>query len=68
MAALRSTKVEEDQLFDLAKALNKEQILSVIAFRGDIRSEAQYIRSTSSITGGMGIVERLGLLITLGEW
>lgn len=67
MAALRSTKIEEDQLFDLTKALNEEQVLSVIAFRGNVRSEAQYIRSASTITGGTGIVERLGLLVTMGE-
>jgi hypothetical protein len=69
MAALRTTKQEEDQLFQLATSTaGKQPVLSVIAFRGNVRSEAHYIRSDSTtLTGGTGVVERLGLLVTLGE-
>jgi hypothetical protein len=65
MTALRTTKLEEDLMFALAKAQTAEQVISVIAFRGNIRSEAQYIRSASSITGGQGVVQRLGLIVTM---
>ena len=65
MTALRTTKLEEDLMFNLAKQSAGEQVISVIAFRENIRSEAQYIRSASSITGGQGVVQRLGLIVTL---
>ena len=65
MTALRTTKLEEDLMFNLAKTQAAEQVISVIAFRGNIRSEAQYIRSASSITGGQGVVNRLGLIVTM---
>jgi hypothetical protein len=65
MTALRTTKLEEDLMFALAKQQAGEQVISVIAFRGNIRSEAQYIRSASTITGGQGVVNRLGLIVTM---
>jgi len=65
MTALRTTKLEEDLMFELAKQSVGEQVISVIAFRGEIRSEAQYIRSSSSITGGQGVVNRLGLIVNI---
>ncbi|KAL4534227.1 hypothetical protein Ndes2437B_g03515 [Nannochloris sp. 'desiccata'] len=65
MTALRTTKLEEDLMFALAKQSGGEQVISAIAFRGNIRSEAQYIRSASSVTGGQGVVQRLGLIVTL---
>lgn len=40
-------------------------VISVIAFRGQNRSEAQYIRSNSSTeTQGTGIVQQLSLLVS----
>lgn len=66
MTALRNTKVEEDQLYDyVTAATGVEQVVSVIAFRGNIRSEAQYVRSNSAITGGTGVVKGLGLIVTM---
>ena len=52
-------------MFAQAKASTTEQVISVIAFRGNIRSEAQYIRSASAITGGQGVVARLGLIVNM---
>ncbi len=66
MTSLRTTKLEEDLLFEQAKQqIGGEAVISVIAFRGNIRSEAQYIRSASSTTVGQGVVTRLGLIATM---
>ena len=67
MTALRTTRLEEDLLFNAAKNGSSDQVVSVIAFRGMMRSEAQYTRSASSITGGQGVVEKLGLIAAFGE-
>lgn len=67
LSDLNNTKLEEDLLFQLAKSSGVDQVVSVVAFRGTVRSTPQYIRSASSTTGGQGIVSRLGLLVTMGE-
>jgi hypothetical protein len=65
MAALRTTKAEDDQLFDLTVSKNAEQVVSVVAFHGAVRSEPRYVRSASGGTGGQGQVLELGLLASL---
>ena len=65
MAALRTTKAEDDQLFDLTVSKNAEQVVSVVAFHGAVRSEPRYVRSASGGTGGQGQVLELGLVATL---
>jgi hypothetical protein len=69
LTALRTTRAEEDQLFDAAIALASvnaafKGVLSIIAFRGTLRSEVKYIRSDSTeATGGTGVVTKLALLL-----
>lgn len=69
LTALRTTRAEEDQLFDAAIALASvnaafKGVLSIIAFRGTLRSEVKYIRSDSpETTGGTGVVTKLALLL-----
>lgn len=69
LSVLRSTRAEEDQLFDAAIALAQansafSKVLSIIAFRGTVRSEVKYIRSDQpSVTGGTGVVDQLALLL-----
>ena len=70
LAALRTTKQELDVLEDWVTATaGEEPVISVVAFRGSIRSEAHYIRSSSpTLTQGTGIVERLGIISTFSEF
>jgi hypothetical protein len=68
ITSLNTSRLQEDLLFQLARGLSPDQVISVIAFRGNIRSQPQYIRSAApSLTGGQGVVERLGLLVSLGR-
>lgn len=65
MAGLRTTRAEMDQMW--AKVVRDNPVapfISVIAFRGQNRSEAQYIRSNSSTESeGTGIVQQLSLVV-----
>jgi hypothetical protein len=67
LSDLNNTKLEEDLMFQQAKTSGADQVISVVAFRSNLQSNPQYIRSSSSSTGGQGVVLNLGLLITLGE-
>ena len=67
LAAVRGTKAEEDQIFDSLPS-GKAAVLSVIAFRGQNRSEARYVRSASATTTkGIGIVSTTALLLQFCE-
>lgn len=64
MAAIRTTKAEEDVLWDPILGLQQTEVLSVIAFRGQNRSDPRYIRSNNAgQTSGTGIVQQMSLLI-----
>ncbi|RMZ54375.1 hypothetical protein APUTEX25_001951 [Auxenochlorella protothecoides] len=64
LAALRTTKAEEDAIWGPILGVQQTEVLSVIAFRGQNRSDAKYIRSNmAALTGGTGIVEQMSLFI-----
>lgn len=44
------------------------QAMSMIAFRGQNRSEARYSISDDDITYGKGIAEQMGLIFGWSEW
>ncbi|KDD75899.1 hypothetical protein H632_c447p1 [Helicosporidium sp. ATCC 50920] len=68
MAALHTTKAEMDSLWNSIQGTQQRQVMSVIAFRGENRSEARYIRSNSpSDTGGTGIAEEMGLVVSFAR-
>lgn len=62
---MQSSEVEELLLLRTAADLGKAPVLSVVAFRGTIRSEARFIRSRSPESGGQGSVQSMYLLISL---
>jgi hypothetical protein len=71
LAGVRTSRAEMDAIWrtllnDVAAgSQNVQPVISVIAFRGQNRSEAQYIRSNSSLlTEGTGIVEQLSLMVS----
>lgn len=69
LAAVRTTKAEEDVLWDPIQGVQKTEVLSVITFRGQNRSDPRYIRSNSAAqTGGTGIVQQTSLIIGFGAW
>lgn len=68
LAALRTTKAEEDAIWGPILGVQQTEVLSVIAFRGQNRSDAKYIRSNmAALTGGTGIVEQMSLFIGFSE-
>lgn len=67
LAAVRTSEEEETQLLAYATAENKPQVLTVIAFRNNLRSEARYVRSQSPESGGTGTVEKMAILLQMGE-
>ena len=66
IAAVRTTRAEMDQIWQRLVAGGTDvEVVSVIAFRGQNRSEAQYIRSNVTVqTEGTGIVNQLSLLVS----
>ncbi|PSC76437.1 Armadillo repeat-containing 8 [Micractinium conductrix] len=69
LAGVRATRAEMDQLWRWVEAnaetLGLPPVISVVAFRGANRSEAQYVRSNSSAASdGVGIVRQLSLLVS----
>ena len=48
LAAVRITAAEQQQLFASVKASGRQHVISVVAFRGQNRSEAHYIESDTS--------------------
>lgn len=66
LAAARTTRAEMAQLWAyIQKTIQPDdQVLSVIAFRGENRSEAQYVASASAARSeGTGIVQQLSLMV-----
>lgn len=71
LSGVRVTRAEMDAIWRkvsadyAAGATNVQPTITVIAFRGQNRSEAQYIRSNNTqLTEGAGIVEELSLLVS----
>ncbi|KAL4431119.1 hypothetical protein ABPG75_006375 [Micractinium tetrahymenae] len=66
LVGLRATRAEIDQIWkQVLTSMQDSPVISVIAFRGQNRSEAQYIRSNSSTeTQGTGIVQQLSLMVS----
>ena len=68
MAALRTTIVEEEQLYKVAISNGQPAVVTVVAFRGNVTSPPMYIRSNDAdVTSDTGIVSKLGLIISLGR-
>ncbi|PRW58472.1 Armadillo repeat-containing 8 [Chlorella sorokiniana] len=66
IAAARTTRAEMTQIWKAVteKFVADDQVISVIAFRGQNRSEAQYVISNSpGRTDGTGIVQQLSLMV-----
>lgn len=65
LAAVMVVRAEIDQLFDAIPTIDKK-VLSVVAFRNGVRSEAQYVRSADpKETGGTGITDTMTLVIAM---
>eukprot|EP00887_Chlorella_sp_A99_P005808 scaffold1.g5808.t1 len=61
MAALRTVRAEFDQMWNDIP-LTQKRVVSVVAFRNNVRSEARYVRSSDpKETGGTGVVESMAL-------
>ena len=78
ITAVRETRSEVDQLwaavtagtqpYNTANGNNDNQAITVVAFRGQNRSEAQYMRSNdASLTTGTGVVAQLSLMVAFSR-
>lgn len=66
IAGLRSTRAEMDQIWKnvVKTAVPEKQAITMIAFRGQNRSEAQYVVSGSTAASeGTGVVQQLSLIV-----